>query len=194
MTGWFHASVCYLIWSWTSQQARENLRIVNVRFCKSRYWEGVWASVLIGCRSRTGLGFLHLLFTWMLLVCTWALLKVVLACSSLCGCSPCLHPLWVCVCGIHPQPCYWSNLQREITLAASNKMGRRFWTSSGWGCNSQEGGILAPGVCLMCQLSHTLNSGDNTSTSLKLHYISEAKNWKANHGNVTFWDVSFLIT
>lgn len=51
----------------------------------------------------------------------------------------------------------------------------------GGDATARKEGSQASGVCLMHWLSHVLNSGGNTSTSLKLHYTSEAKNWKANH-------------
>ena len=116
---------------------------------------------------------------------------------AVCVASPPVCILCECVC-----VCLWDTplalLLVEATKGNSSSciycMGRERLPGSeravGGDAAARKEGSQAPGVCLVHQLSHILNSGGNTSPSLKLHYISEAK----NNCNVKFSHASFFIT
>lgn len=102
---------------------------------------------------------------------------------AVCVAGPAVCILCECVC-----VCLWNTpsalLLVEPTKGNSSRgiywMGRERLPGSehvaGGDATAREEGSWGPGVCLMHRLSHILNSGGNTSTFVKLHYISGAKN------------------
>lgn len=172
---------------------------------ESREWECIRASILISCRGGTGQGCLCLYFVWMYVnLCEFYVHMRTAKCSAVpvaaCVASPwvCTFCERVCVCGLYPTPCCWSNPQRETAVAASvGCRGRQLQLWNVQQVEMQWRGRRDPkllGSAWCVGFLNILNSGGNTSASLKLHYISEVKNWKASHCNIMFSDASFFIT